>query len=98
MRIAEMLARSRPSVSFEFMAPRDEAEVELLEKTGATLAGHAPDWVAVTYLVRTGEKALELVTRINRHYHIQAMSHLTSANSADPTRSIRNLMDRGGVA
>ena len=98
MRIAEMLARSRPSVSFEFMAPRDEAEVELLEKTVATLAGHAPDWVSVTYRVRTGEKTLELVTRIKRHYHIEAMAHLTCANSADRTRSILNWMEREGVA
>jgi len=93
-----MLARSRPSVSFEFMAPRDEAEVEVLERTVATLAGHGPDWVSVTYRLRTGEKTLELVTRIKRHYHIEAMAHLTCANSADRTRQILNWMEREGVA
>ncbi len=98
MRIAEMLARSRPSISFEFMAPRDEAEVEVLERTVATLAGHAPDWVSVTYRVRTGDKTLELVTRIKRHYHIEAMAHLTCANTADRTRQILNWMEREGVA
>ncbi len=98
MRIADMLARSRPSVSFEFMAPRDESEVEVLEKAVATLAGHAPDWVSVTYRLRTGEKTLELVTRIKRHYHIEAMAHLTCANSADRTRQILNWMEREGVA
>ena len=98
MRIAEMLARSRPSVSFEFMAPRDEGEVDMLERTVAALAGHAPDWVSVTYRLRTGEKTLELVTRIKRHYHIEAMAHLTCANSADRTRQILNWMEREGVA
>ncbi|HEV1992330.1 MAG TPA: methylenetetrahydrofolate reductase [Candidatus Dormibacteraeota bacterium] len=98
MRIADMLARSRPSVSFEFMAPRDESEVEVLERTVGTLAGHAPDWVSVTYRLRTGEKTLELVTRIKRHYHIEAMAHLTCANSADRTRQILNWMEREGVA
>jgi methylenetetrahydrofolate reductase (NADPH) len=98
MRIADMLARSRPSVSFEFMAPRDESEVEVLERTVATLAGHAPDWVSVTYRLRTGEKTLELVTRIKRHYHIEAMAHLTCVNSADRTRQILNWMEREGVA
>ncbi|GAC1508336.1 MAG: methylenetetrahydrofolate reductase [NAD(P)H] [Candidatus Dormibacteraceae bacterium] len=98
MRIADMLARSRPSVSFEFMAPRDEAEVDVLERTVGTLAGHAPDWVSVTYRVHTGEKTLELVTRIKRHYHIEAMAHLTCANSADRTREILNWMEREGVA
>jgi methylenetetrahydrofolate reductase (NADPH) len=98
MRIADMLSRSRPTISFEFMAPRDESEVDVLEQTVAALAGHAPDWVSVTYRVRTGEKTLELVTRIKRHYHIEAMAHLTCANSADRTRQILNWMEREGVA
>src|SRR2546425_3425348 len=94
MRIAELLGRSRPTISFEFMAPRDESEVEVLEKTIAALAGHAPDWVSVTYRLRTGDKTLELVTRIKRQYHIEAMAHLTCANSADQTRHILNWMER----
>ncbi len=98
MRIADMLARPRPSVSFEFMAPRDEQEVEVLERTISALAGHGPDWVSVTYRPRTGDKTLELVTRIKRHYHIEAMAHLTCANSADRTRQILNWMEREGVA
>src|SRR5438552_15636467 len=98
MRIADMLARSKPSVSFEFMAPRDENEVEVLERTIAALAGHAPDWVSVTYRVRTGEKTLELVTRIKRQYHIEAMAHLTCANTADRTRQLLHWLDRKAVA
>ncbi len=98
MRIADILGRARPSVSFEFMAPREEKEVDVLERTVAALAGHAPDWVSVTYRLRTGEKTLELVTRIKRHYHIEAMAHLTCANSADRTRQILNWMEREGIA
>src|ERR1700675_2562557 len=98
MRIAELLGRSRPTISFEFMAPRDETEVDVLEKTIAALAGHAPDWVSVTYRLRTGDKTLELVTRIKRQYHIEAMAHLTCANSADRTRQILNWMEREGIA
>src|SRR3979411_80710 len=98
MRIADMLARSRPSVSFEFMAPRDESEVEVLGRAVGALAGHAPDWVSVTYRLRTGEKTLELVTRIKRHYHIEAMAHLTCANTRDATRRILNWMEREGIA
>jgi methylenetetrahydrofolate reductase (NADH) len=98
MRIAELLARSKPTVSFEFMPPRDESEVDVLERTVATLAGHAPDWVSVTYRLRTGDKTLELVTRIKRQYHIEAMAHLTCANTAERTRQILNWMEREGVA
>ena len=93
-----MLTRSKPTISFEFMAPRNESEVDVLEQTVSTLAGHAPDWVSVTYRVRTGDKTLELVTRIKRRYHIEAMAHLTCANSADRTRQILNWMEREGVA
>ncbi|MEO8745707.1 MAG: methylenetetrahydrofolate reductase, partial [Candidatus Dormiibacterota bacterium] len=98
MRIADMLARPRPSVSFEFMAPRDGGEVEVLERTIAALAGHAPDWVSVTYRLRTGDRTLELVTRIKRHYQVEAMAHLTCANPPDQTRQILNWMEREGVA
>ncbi|HEV2413700.1 MAG TPA: methylenetetrahydrofolate reductase [Candidatus Dormibacteraeota bacterium] len=98
MRIADLLKRGRPTISFEFMAPRDETEVDLLERTISALAGHAPDWVSVTYRVRTGEKTLELVTRIKRQYHIEAMAHLTCANDTDRTRQILNWMEREGVA
>src|SRR6266851_3152804 len=34
MRIADMLSRPKPSVSFEFMAPRDESEVNVLALRG----------------------------------------------------------------
>ncbi len=98
MRIADMLTRGRPTISFEFMAPRDEAEVDVLEKTIAALAGNAPDWVSVTYRRASGDKTLELVTRIKRQYHVEAMAHLSCANSIDETRRILNWMEREGVA
>src|SRR5207249_11609872 len=98
MRIAEMVARGRPTVSFEFMAPRDVNEVAMVEKTIAALAGHAPDWVSVTYRKATGKKTLELVTRIKRQYNIEAMAHLTCANTADETRATLNRIERAGVA
>src|SRR6202165_613638 len=98
MRIADMLARRPPGGSLEVMAPREETEVAGEGQTGAALAGHARDWVSVTYRLRTGEKTLELVTRIKRHYHIEAMAHLTCANSTDGTRQILNWMEREGIA
>jgi methylenetetrahydrofolate reductase (NADPH) len=98
MRIADMLARGRPTISFEFMAPRDEGEVDVLERTIAALAGKAPDWVSVTYRRATGDKTLELVTRIKRQYHVESMAHLSCANTTAETRRILNWMEREGVA
>lgn len=93
-----MLVRGRPTISFEFMAPRDDAEVEVLERTIAALAGNAPDWVSVTYRRATGDRTLELVTRIKRQYHVEAMAHLSCANTTAETRRILNWMEREGVA
>lgn len=98
VRIADMLARGRPTVSFEFMAPRSDEEVAVLESTIAALADRAPDWVSVTYRQISGEKTLELVTRIKREYQIEAMTHLTCANATDRTRQILNWMEREGIA
>jgi methylenetetrahydrofolate reductase (NADPH) len=98
MRIADLLARGRPTISFEFMAPRDEGEVDALERTIAALAGKAPDWVSVTYRRATGDKTLELVTRIKRQYHVESMAHLSCANTTAETRRILNWMEREGVA
>ena len=98
MRIGKRLGRDRPTISFEFMAPRDDSEVEVLERTIAALAPHAPDFVSVTYRVRNGDKTLELVTRIKRQFAIEAMAHLTCANTPDQTRRILNWMEREGVA
>ena len=93
-----MLRRGRPTISFEFMAPRNETEVDAMERTIATLAGNAPDWISVTYRRATGDKTLELVTRIKRQYHVESMAHLTCANDRDETRRILNWMEREGVA
>jgi methylenetetrahydrofolate reductase (NADPH) len=98
VRIADLLTRGRPTISFEFMAPRDDGEVDVLERTIAALAGNAPDWVSVTYRRATGDRTLELVTRIKRQYHVEAMAHLSCANTTDETRRILNWMEREGVA
>src|SRR3989442_6606330 len=80
------------------MTPRDETEVQVLEKTVAALAGHAPDWVSVTYRLEPGQETLEFVTGIRRQYHIEAMAHLTCANTRDAPRRILNWMEREGIA
>ena len=46
----------------------------------------------------TGDQTLDLVTRIKREYHIEAMAHLTCVNTPDRTRQILNWMEREGVA
>ena len=77
MRIADMLARGRPTISFEFMAPRSEDEVKVLEKTIAALARHAPDWVSVTYRLVTGDKTLDLVTAVDFEIHHGKITEVT---------------------
>ena len=66
MRIADMLGRSKPTISFEFMAPRDESEVEVLERTVATLAGHAPEALGEGLRVAVGAAWADLGAAAHR--------------------------------
>ena len=48
--IAELLAdTSRPTFSFEFFPPADEAGEDVLRGTILELDGTRPDWLSVTY-------------------------------------------------
>ncbi len=79
MRIRELLSCGRPSISFEFFPPSDEAGFEQLGQTLASLRELRPTYVSVTYGAagRTRRQTNELVSRLRREYGLEAMAHLT---------------------
>jgi len=97
MRIADMLARSRPSVSFEFM--------RLVTRERSTR------W-SERWLRWPGTRRIGCRSHTGAHWREDARArdayqaslphrshgHLTCANSADRTRQILNWMEREGVA
>lgn len=84
MRIAETLAHSSPTFSFEFFPPKDEAGSATLFQTIKDLAPLSPAYVSVTYGAggATRRHTVEIVKRIKADTGIEAMAHLTCVGAA----------------
>jgi methylenetetrahydrofolate reductase (NADPH) len=84
MRIRELLTTGRPSFSFEFFPPKDEAGFVQLRAALASLRELQPTYVSVTYGAggTTRRRTIELVTDMRRAYGLEAMAHLTCAGAA----------------
>ena len=79
MRIRELLSTGRPSFSFEFFPPKDEAGFAQLREALASLRELRPTYVSVTYGAggSTRRRTVELVTNLHAEYGIEAMAHVT---------------------
>ena len=91
MRFIDKLSSSRPSFSFEFFPPKDEAGMEQLYATIADLRGYEPAYVSVTWGAggSTQRLTVDLVTphqAANRHRNHGA-PHLRRSDPA--SRSLR---------
>ncbi len=83
MQIKDLLARGRPTFSFEFFPPRTDEAAKQLEQTIADLQELRPSFVSVTYGAGgfTRERTIEIVTRVKQETGIEAMAHLTCVGS-----------------
>ena len=99
MRIAELYARSRPVISFEFFPPRTEAGYAPLYRTIADLKRLDPGFVSVTWGAggSTRTKTIDLVVRIQRELGITAMAHMTcvGATREELAGSLARIRDEG---
>jgi methylenetetrahydrofolate reductase (NADPH) len=99
MQITELLARGRPTFSFEFFPPKTEEAARQLEQTIADLRELKPSFVSVTYGAggSTRERTIEIVTRVKQETGIDAMAHLTCVGSSrdDLEVVIRRIADSG---
>ena len=84
MKIIESLASKKPSFSFEFFPPKDEAGQGFLFETVAQLRPYEPTFVSVTYGAggSTRRLTVELTVRIERETGLEAMAHLTCVGSS----------------
>ncbi|MFO0838523.1 MAG: methylenetetrahydrofolate reductase [NAD(P)H] [Phycisphaerae bacterium] len=84
MRIRELLSCGKPSISFEFFPPKDDAGLAALEASLAALRDLRPTYVSVTYGAggSTRARTIELVTRMRKQYGIEAMAHLTCVGAS----------------
>lgn len=100
MRIRELLSYGRPSISFEFFPPKDEAGFDRLRQTLASLRDLRPTYVSVTYGASGAARreTIRLTTELRRDYGLEAMAHLTCVGSSqDELRSLLENIETGGV-
>lgn len=100
MRIRELLGVGRPSISFEFFPPKDDAGFAALRTALAALKELRPTFVSVTYGAggATRGKTIELVSQIKRDYGLEAMAHLTCLGaSRDELRGVMAGLAGSGV-
>lgn len=100
MRIDELLARGKPSISFEFFPPKSEAGFASLYQTIEELRPLTPSYVSVTYGAggSTRSKTVSLVEKIQREGGIRAMAHLTCVgHTADELGAILDEIWKAGI-
>jgi methylenetetrahydrofolate reductase (NADPH) len=77
--ISALFAARRPARSLEFFPPKDDAGVEALRATAATLKRMAPDFVSVTYGAggSTQARTTQVSTILRQDCGFTVMPHLT---------------------
>ena|SRR5262245_46757021 len=93
MKILDLLKRGKPSFSFEFFPPKDEAGFQALFETVGALKQLEPTFVSVTYGAggSTRRKTIDLVTRIKRDLGLESMAHLTCVGAS--REEVRNVLE-----
>ena len=79
MKVIDKLKSGKPTLSFEFFPPRDEAQEQQLYRVLSQLKEFQPDFTSVTYgaLGTTREKTFRWVKEIKEKYKLEPVAHLT---------------------
>ena len=82
--IPRMLAAQRPSISFEFFPPKDDASEAVLWEAIRRLVRVRPDFVSVTYGAggTTQDRTVRVTERIARETTLTPLAHLTCVNAS----------------
>lgn len=100
MLVKDLLAQQKPTFSFEFFPPKQEADWEKLFQTIKDLMPLKPSHVSVTYGAggTTRERTHNLVVRIQKETDLTVVSHLTTVGSSrDEIYQILKRYDENGV-
>lgn len=83
MKLSDLLAGDRVTVSCELFPPKTGAALEKVEDVLRDTAALGPDFISVTYGAggSTSKRTLELASRLQDVYHVPALAHLTCVSS-----------------
>ncbi|MGA2220418.1 MAG: methylenetetrahydrofolate reductase [NAD(P)H] [Verrucomicrobiia bacterium] len=79
MKIRDILQSTRPTISFEFYPPKDDAAMNHLLDTLSRLRDLRPSFTSCTYGAggSTRARTLEVTLKIKQQFGLEAMAHLT---------------------
>lgn len=100
MKIKELYARQKLTVSFEFFPPKTPEGEEKLFETVRELKALQPSFVSVTYgaMGSTRANTLRIVTRIKKEIGIEAAAHLTCVgHTRDEIEAVLGELRQNGI-
>ena len=100
MKIRDVLATGRRTISFEFFAPKTDQGVESLFRAIRRLSSHRPDFVSVTYGAggSTRNETVDLVSRIKAEAGLETMAHVTCvAQTREDVHDVLQRLEELGV-
>ena len=100
MKIREILAQGRPTISFEVFPPKKEADYQSVEEAALKIAGLRPDFMSVTYGAGGGTSryTVEIAARIQKERGVNALAHLTCVTSTrEKVHSVLREMRENGI-
>ena len=99
MKIREILAEGRPTLSFEVFPPKTEDNYESVEKAAREIAELKPAFMSVTYGAGGGTSryTVDLAAALNNDYHVPTLAHLTCVSSTRThvKRVLEELKEKG---
>jgi methylenetetrahydrofolate reductase (NADPH) len=100
LKITDILAKDKPSFSFEFFHQKSDEGVAALMETASTLLPLQPAFVSVTYGAggSTRARTIEVVKALKRDLGLEAMAHLTCvAASKNELRAVLSEIETAGI-
>lgn len=83
MKIRDILAEDKPTLSFEVFPPKTEDAYETVEKAAKEIAGLKPSFMSVTYGAGggTSDYTVGIASDLQRKYRVTPLAHLTCVSS-----------------
>ena len=83
MKIRDILAEGKPTLSFEVFPPKTEDKYESVEKVAFAIARLNPSFMSVTYGAGggTSKYTVQIASDIQEKFHVTPLAHLTCVSS-----------------
>ena len=84
MRIADLFAQKRPTLSFEVFPPKTDVPVDTLYETLDKLSGLGPDYISVTYGAggSNSDRMIEIAGAVENRFKQAALAHFTCVGAS----------------